>query len=120
LYDMDLLWKVDVNNLLQIQWKWLNRQYIRVLIPKNSIVNNNSKLKVKEFENYKEVSFFLNTNSLFESNFSFDYNILNPECKNYNYIFIKQPWINNYDLNLTKSWILEQNIYSEKDFIFNY
>lgn len=120
LYDMDLLWKVDVNNLLQIQWKWLNRQYIRVLIPKNSIINNNSKLKIKEFENYKEVSFFLNTNSLFESNFSFDYNILNPECKNYNYIFIKQPWINNYDLNLTKSWILEQNIYSEKDFIFNY
>lgn len=119
LYNMNLLWEVDVNNLLDIQWRWLNKQFIRVLIPKNAIISNDSRYIVKDFENYKEVSFYLNTNSLFESNFSFNYNLSNPMCKNYNYLFIKQPWINSYNLDLYKNWNLENSLYNETDFTYN-
>ncbi len=119
LYDMDALWQVDINKILEIQWKWINKQYIRVLIPKNAQIIPNKNITIHEFENYKEVSFYLDTNTLFESNFHIEYTLPNPECKNYNYFFIKQPGIKNYSIDMIKNWNLEQSLYTETDFTFN-
>ena len=119
LYDMNALGQVDVNNILKIQWKWINKQYIRVLIPKNTQVTQNKNITITEYPEYKEISFYLDTNSLFESNFTFEYNISNPECKNYDYFLPKQPGIKSYGIDMIKNWNLEQSLYTETDFTFN-
>lgn len=119
LYDMDLLGKVDLENTLKIQWKWINKQFIRVLIPKNSQVEINNKIKVNDLEKYKEISFYLDTKPLFESNFEINYILQNPECVNYNYEFVKQSWIKNYNLILNKDWNLVDSLYTDKNYIFN-
>lgn len=119
LYDMDLFGKVDLENILKIQWKWINKQFIRVLIPKNSQVEINNKIKVNDLEKYKEISFYLDTEPLFESNFEINYILQNPECVNYNYEFVKQPWIKNYNLILNKDWNLVDSLYTDKNYIFN-
>lgn len=119
LYDMNALWQVDVNNILNIQWKWINKQYIRILIPKNAQVTQNKNITVKEYPDYTEVSFYLDTNTLFESNFTVDYNIANPECREYNYFLPKQPGIKSYWIDMIKNWNLEQSLYTETDFTFN-
>lgn len=119
LYDMDALGQVDINTLLDIQWKWLNKQYIRVLIPKNAQVIQNKNITITDFPEYKEVSFYLDTNTFFESNYRFEYTIPNPECKNYIYNFIKQPGIKNYHIDIINNWNLQQSLYTETDFTFN-
>lgn len=119
LYDMDALGQVDINTLLDIQWKWLNKQYIRVLIPKNAQVIQNKNITITDFPEYKEVSFYLDTNTFFESNYRFEYTIPNPECKNYTYNFIKQPGIKNYHIDIINNWNLQQSLYTETDFTFN-
>lgn len=119
LYDMDALGQVDINTLLDIQWKWLNKQYIRVLIPKNAQITENKNITVRDFPEYKEVSFYLDTNTFFQSNMRFEYTIPNLECKNYTYNFIKQPGIKNYSIDVIKNWNLEQSLYTETDFTFN-
>lgn len=119
LYDMDLLGKVDIKSTLEVQWKWLNKQYIRVLIPKDAIIEENSKMTITDFQNYKEVSFFLNTDTLFDSNFKINYKIQNPECRSYNFEFVKQPWIKNYQLNINKDWNLIDSVYTAKDYVLN-
>lgn len=119
LYDMDALGQVDINTLLDIQWKWLNKQYIRVLIPKNAQVIQNKNITITDFPEYKEVSFYLDTNTFFESNSRFEYTIPNPECKNYTYNFIKQPGIKNYHIDIINNWNLQQSLYTETDFTFN-
>jgi len=60
------------------------------LLPKNANILNKD-VKISEKNDYKEVSFYLETKPLFESNFEINYILKNTECKNYNYEFIKQP-----------------------------
>lgn len=119
LYDMNALGQVDVNNILNIQWKWVNKQYIRVLIPKNAQVTQNKNISIKDYPEYKEISFYLDTNTLFESNFTLEYMIPNSECKNYDYFLPKQPGIKSYGIDMIKNWNLEQSLYTETDFTFN-
>lgn len=118
LYDHNILWETNINTLLDIQWKGLNKQYIRVFIPKNAQVLPKQNFKIQEFENYKEISFYLTTNTLFESKMDFEYTLANPECIPYEYLFIKQPWIKKYRIDMIKNWNLEQSLYTETDFIF--
>ena len=118
LYDMDLLGKVDLENTLKIQWKWVNKQFIRVLLPKNANILNKD-VKISEKNDYKEVSFYLETKPLFESNFEINYILKNTECKNYNYEFIKQPWIKNYNLIINKNWNLIDSLYTDKNYTLN-
>jgi len=119
LYDMDLLGKVDIVKTLDIQWKWLNKQFVRLLIPKNSIVWENSKIKVNDLDNAKEVSFYLDTNTFFPSKFKIDYTIPNSNCLEYWFLFVKQPWIKKYDLNIYKDWnnISTVSTSTDKDYI---
>ncbi len=119
LYENNLTNKVDVSNILDIQGRGLNKQFVRVLIPKDAVVEDSLKYFVENKQNYKEVSFYLETFPSLNSNFSFNYSILNPSCKNYNYLLQKQPWISNYWLEFIKNWNLENSLYNETDFIYN-
>lgn len=117
MYDLGLLWKVDENTLLKIAWNDTNKQYIRILLPKNAILSNNhflNSIKVKEFENYKEISFYLNTEPFLSSIFEFEYLL---DKKNNDFYFKKQPWIKDYSIKIEKNWILIKDLYTEKDFI---
>lgn len=119
LYNMNLLWKVDLENTLIIQWKQANKQYVRVLVPKNSIVEENDKIKVSDLQDKKEISFYLTTPLLYPVDFNIKYTVLNNECKPYNYLFIKQPWLKEYKLNLVKDWNLIFDWYLDKDYKMN-
>lgn len=119
LYDMNLLWIVDIDETLKIQWKAQNKQFIRVLLPAEAKIIQKSNIKISKFDNYQEVSFYINTWLLFASEFVIEYVLPNIECKNYDFNFIKQPWIKNYNLNLYKNWNLINSIYTDKDFLFN-
>lgn len=116
LYDMNLLWKVDLEATLAIQWKALNKSYIRVQLPKNVIIKENKKMKIIDAWENKEVSFYMNTNILFPTDFTFSYTIPNLECKKYNYLFIKQPGIKEYKLNLINDGNLILDSYLTKDY----
>lgn len=116
LYDMDLLWKVDLETTLAIQWKALNKSYIRVQLPKNAQVKENKNMKIINTGENKEVSFYMNTNILFPTDFTINYTIPNSECKKYNYLFIKQPGIKEYKLNLINDENLILDSYLTKDY----
>lgn len=118
LYDMNVLWDIDINELLSVQWKWVNKQFVRVYIPKDAIIDNSDKYKIKVLDDRKEISFYQNTPLLFDSSFNINYTIPNTECKSYNYEFVKQPWIRWYDFIFNKNWNLEMQNYNTTNFIY--
>ena len=98
--------KKDINKLLFIQWNWLNKQYVRIIVPKNAVIEKNNKiLSVKKYyKRWKVIDFYLNTKVWEKSSFKLNYSIPNNECKIYNYKFYKQPWIRQYNLELDSFW----------------
>ena len=118
LYDMDLLWKVNIQDTLTIQWKALNKQYIRVLLPKDALLEENSQMKIKDIWEKKEVSFYMNTNILFPTHFTLLYTLPNKECKPYSFLFQKQPWIKKYTLKFSQNKTLIWENDFDKDYIF--
>jgi len=113
---------------LYIQWYWENRQYVRVLLPKESIIEKSKKYLIHKLDKFTMVDFFLNTRKTETTNFNINYTIINKKCKKYNYIFYKQPGIKKYNFkiknvlqsknkdnknhNIEKNWI-------EEDFTYN-
>jgi hypothetical protein len=98
LYDVWALWKVDINAVLETQWKWLNRQFVRLYIPKDAIIDNSKNYKVNVLDDRKEITFFLDTPLLFDSDFKISYTLPNIDCKKYDYELVKQPWLRWYNL----------------------
>jgi len=98
--------KENIKKLLFIQWNWENKQYVRIIIPKNAIIENNKKiLSIKKYyKRWKIVDLYLNTKVWEKSNFKLDYTIPNNKCKLYNYKLYKQPWIREYNLKLDSFW----------------
>jgi hypothetical protein len=89
----------NYKNLLNIQWNWLNHSYIRVLIPRNAVIDT-SIHSVSTYKNkpYKQVDFYLKTPVWWSSYRYMEYIIKNPDCKKYSYKVYKQPWIREYNL----------------------
>jgi hypothetical protein len=115
---LDSYWVTNKRDILNIQWKWDNKSYVRVLIPKDTIVQTQNNQKVYEYENYKVVELYITTQNLETSRNSISYTILNPNCEKYSYKFFKQPGIRRYNINFSVFW--EENKYSEieSDFIY--
>lgn len=115
IYDLNLLWKIDENTLLKIAWNDNNKQYVRILIPKNSLVIEKEWLQIKEFNNYKEISFYIETKPYSKSNFDFEYIIKKQNIPN-SFYFKKQPWIKDYNIKILKNWNLIKDLYTEFDY----
>ncbi len=87
-----------------IQWNGDNKQYMRVIVPKDAIINNTNVVVTNYKDRGKSVSFYMNTPVWETSHFTIDYTIPNPNCQIYNYKFYKQPWIKKYSLEINKLW----------------
>jgi hypothetical protein len=82
---------LDINSTLAIQGKAPNKQYVRLYLPKNAVIDNSSDYKIKDLPDRKEISFYLTTPLLVDKNFQIDYFLPNTDCKKYEYDFVKQP-----------------------------
>ena len=112
--------KKDSSKLLYIQWKWENRQYVRVIVPKNAIIKKKSNIWITPYyKRWKSIDFFLNTKKWEKSTFKIEYILPNNECKNYNYKLYKQPWIRKYNFEIEQFW--KNKIFKEnkKDIYIN-
>ncbi len=87
-------------NLINIQWAWPNNSYVRVLLPKDAILDNTIAHKeyIPKDKDYKIVDFFMITEKWWKSFHFIGYTLKNPECKKYSYKIYKQPWIREYEL----------------------
>lgn len=95
----------DLDKLLSIQWNWTNKQYVRIILPKNAIIKNNNIISIKKYyKRWKVIDFYLNTPVWKKSNFQIEYIIPNIQCQTYNYKLYKQPWIREYNLDLNIFW----------------
>jgi len=107
-------------DILNIQWKWVNKSYVRVILPKNIKVFPNKWQHVEKYENSTVVSFYTDTRVLESTNYNIKYRLINTDCKNYSFKLYKQPWIREYSLKIldwnTKKmfeWIKSDFIYKK-------
>jgi hypothetical protein len=97
---MNLFKEFNIKNtdkLLEIQWKWENKKYVRIILPKWSYIYTDKKAIQNNKTNLIEYFTKLKNGEIVKN--SFKYEIKNKDCNNYNFWFIKQPWIKNYNLN---------------------
>ena len=117
LYSMDLLWKIDLDYSLKIQWNQKNRQFVRVLLPKNAVLKQKPWMQIYDVDKFWEVWFYLDTELYSKSDYTIEYTIPNPECKNYNYKLEKQSWLKNYKVDYYKNNVLQQTTNTDYDYI---
>jgi hypothetical protein len=107
----------DKQNALNIQWLWDNNQYIRIVLPKQAIIEKNQDIEIIETENYKIVEWFIRIKRLESNSFSIKYTIPNNDCNiKYNYNFYKQPWLKNYNFTIEKDNIKIERKWIDVDF----
>ena len=102
---MNKNWVESNINLLNIQGAWINKSFIRVLLPKNAIIESKLDGEIKKFENFSYVDFFSETKSSEESIYNIAYKLENNDCKTYDFKLYKQAWVRKYDLHINKNWI---------------
>ena len=93
-------YKLDSPNLLEIQGASRNRQFVRVILPTDAIIFPSDDFEIVQYWSRQWVEFFINTPLRQSSEFRFDYILENPECVPYDFIFYKQPWIREYDIDI--------------------
>ncbi len=115
---LDSYWVKNKNNILNIQWRWENKSYLRIIIPKNAKINLEKWQNVIEYDNYKIVELYTKTEKLETSLNTISYELENPDCEKYSYKFFKQPWINKYNINFDMFWIKDKYNSIRSDFIY--
>jgi hypothetical protein len=118
----DKFWiKKNTEKLLYIQWKWENKQYIRLIIPKNAIIKKPQlNIKVTPFyDKWKSIDFFLNTKPLEKSTFKIEYILPNSKCLTYSYKLYKQPGIREHNLKINRFWKEEEFNWVNRDIYVN-
>ncbi len=106
------------DHILNIQWKWENHQFMRVLLPENAIITPKKWLKIVQYDNYKIAEFFIKTRRLETTQYWLKYSLENSECKNYDFKFYKQPWLQSYDMELEMNNSLIESHWLKKDFYY--
>ncbi len=109
--------------ILEIQWNWNNKQFLRFIIPKGSIIQASNFINISKNKNTNLIEAYTNLKPQEKSNISFKYILKNQNCNNYNFLLLKQPWIKKYNLNykLIKFWKQIESINLEnfkKDFFY--
>lgn len=88
------------NELVRIQWMGENRQYIRLLVPKDSTLTTSASGIVTDKANplYTSFNFYFNTPVNKTSEYSLSYLTRLPDCKEGDSkpVFYRQPWLENY------------------------
>ena len=106
-------------NLLSIQWDSPNKSFIRVLLPKQAIIQDNNLISIIEHPSSKEVNFFITTRRLETRGFNLYYSLPNTECRDYDFKFYNQPGIPDHSIIISdpnnsaqKSWVNTDFYYS--------
>lgn len=104
---------------LDIQWRGDNYQFVRVLLPKEAIVDNPGKYNIQSLGMKKSLEFFMRTKRSEVATEVISYKIMNNICRKYDFILYKQPWIKSYDINITENWQTFENFWINKDLYYN-
>lgn len=96
----DLIKKYEIKTpwTMYIQWTWRNRQYVRVLLPKNAIIKENKIYKIEETPTVKYVNFYMQTERFQTKSVTINYTLPNKKCKKYSFNLYKQAWVRKYDV----------------------
>ncbi len=107
------------NTLLNIQWKWTNKQYVRVILPREAQIKKNKNIKIEPYGNRQSVNFYTEVNPWETRVFDVSYTIPNESCSQYKFKLYKQPWIKNFDIKIDEVW-KKENTYKnlETDFFY--
>nr|MDD3719951.1 DUF4012 domain-containing protein [Candidatus Gracilibacteria bacterium] len=118
LKEMVKKYEITTPNILQIQGMGDNWEYIKVLLPKNSIIKEDKNYLIEESESAKIVTFYLKTKRFETKSMTINYKLQNKECNEYSFNLYKQPGIRKYDLFFknNEASIERKNI--KNDFIF--
>ena len=111
--------KEDINKLHFIQWNWLSKHYVRVIIPKEAKIINKNVTVIDYKDRWQSVNFYMNTPVWETSTFKLEYYLPNKQCKTYSYKFYKQPWIQKYNLDINKFWEKIELLNNKKDVYIN-
>lgn len=109
----------DKNKILSIQWAGNNRQYVRVILPKEAIIEENNQLTINDsLIDKKIVSFYMNTQRTQTTNTNIKYKLENENCMKYDYYFYKQAWIKDYSIEINNNDEITKQNELNKDFYF--
>ena len=103
----------EKTDYINIQWKWENRSYVRVILPKDAIIEKKDWMNIIKNDTFQQVDYYQNTRLLETSTFDIKYRLPNPKCSNYTYKLYKQPGIREYDVE-----IKDKTNIVKKDFIW--
>ncbi len=119
-YTMNKFGIENQDYLLWIQGKWANFQYIRVIIPNDALVEKSKNIVVEKDEQKQSINFYLKTDVGQESSFDINYSIPNPSCKKYDFTFLKQAGIKEYNIKIhtNKEWIEKKGV--KEDFVYKW
>jgi len=100
---LDSFKKYNITNntekLLNIQWQWNNKQFVKIILPKWSIISAKTNSNIWKNVNSNLITFFTDLKPWEEKQYNFKYKIQNKECNNYIFSLLKQPWIKKYNIN---------------------
>ena len=108
----------NIEDIINIQWRWDNRSFLRILLPKNAEVKLLDWQNLIESEKYKTLELYTRTKAWETTDYEINYILKNKDCKDYSYKFFKQPWIKDYQILFNVFW--KQNEYNniKTDFIY--
>lgn len=87
-------------DIINIQWKGENKAYVRVILPKDAIIEPKEWMKINSHSQATVVDFYMNTRLLESTHYDINYKLANKECKTYDFKFYKQPGIRNYNFEI--------------------
>jgi len=105
-------------DIVNIQWKWVNKSFVRVVLPLNAIVEKKPNLNINKYEKATVVDFYQNTRVLETTNFNIKYKIPNRDCKKYDFKFYKQPGIRDYNIEIIEWKKVIKKYRIEGDYIY--
>jgi len=89
----------NTEKLLNIQWQWNNKQFVKIILPKWSIISAKTNSNIWKNVNSNLITFFTDLKPWEKKQYNFKYKIQNKECDNYIFSLLKQPWIKKYNIN---------------------
>ena len=104
--------------LIHIQGKTDNKQFVQVILPKDAIILNPEKYIITENSNNKVVKFYTTVERFQSLESIIEYSLENKECKDYNYILYKQAGLRDYDVNFMKDDMKIEAKWVDKDFVW--
>jgi hypothetical protein len=111
-------YNITNKNILFIQGKTDNKSYVRIVLPKNAVIETQPNLTIQKFENYQLVDFYTHTRRLETITNTINYTIPNKNCRKYDFSLYKQSGIKEYDLNIIKDENITENYGLKGDYYY--